>query len=339
MARLNIALIGAGRIGRVHAANVVAHGGCRLATVSDPIDRAAQSLAGETGAAVADAMAAIADPATDAVMICAPTDVHATLIEAAAQAGKPAFCEKPVDLDARRISACLAVVERAGIPLMIGFNRRFDPSFRDLKRRLDAGRIGTVELISIISKDPAPPPLDYIARSGGLFRDMMIHDFDMARFLLGEEPTMLHASGSALIDPAIGQARDVDTAIVTMKTASGKLVGITNSRRATYGYDQRIEVHGSTGMLAAGNHTETSVTEADAGGYATDKALPFFLERYQIAYRVELDAFIVAIRSGTKPSPCGQDGLAAQLLADAASWSVTTGETQKLSEHEASLDH
>lgn len=325
MSQLNIALIGAGRIGRVHAGNIAHHSDCRLAFVSDAIEAAARHLADASGARVAFAEAAITNPATDAVMICAPTDIHADLIEAAARAGKAVFCEKPVDLDAGRITTCLDVVRGTGIPLMIGFNRRFDPSFRDLKRRLDEGRIGTIELVSIISKDPAPPPLDYIARSGGLFRDMMIHDFDMARFLLGEEPVLVHALGSALVDPAIGQAGDVDTAIVTLKTASGRLVTITNSRRATFGYDQRIEVHGSAGMLLAGNQTQTSVTEAGSGGYTADRALPFFLERYAEAYRAELDAFLGVIRSGTKPSPDGEDGLAAQRLADAAARSTESG--------------
>ncbi|MHB1305236.1 MAG: inositol 2-dehydrogenase [Acidiphilium sp.] len=325
MSRLNIAMIGAGRIGQVHAANILVRPDCRLATVSDAVDEAARSLAQRSGARVVSAEAAIADPATDAVMICASTDVHAELIEGAARARKPVFCEKPVDLDAGRIATCLDVVRGNDIPLMIGFNRRFDPSFRDLKRRLDAGRIGSIELVSIVSKDPAPPPAAYIARSGGLFRDMMIHDFDMARFLLGEEPVLVQAQGSCLVDSEIGALGDVDTAIVMMRTASGRLVSIANSRRATYGYDQRIEVHGSAGMLAAGNQTETSVVEARTEGYVTDPALPFFLERYAAAYRAELDAFIEAIRSGRQPSPGGKDGLAAQHLADAATESASTG--------------
>ncbi len=330
MPKLNLALIGAGRIGRVHAANIRARADCRLASVSDALDDAAQSLASQSGARVLPVDEAITDPAADAVLICAPTDIHAGLIEAAARAGKPVFCEKPVDLDASRIRACLEVVREAGIPLMIGFNRRFDPSFRDLKRRIEAGRIGDVELLTIISKDPAPPPVSYIARSGGLFRDMMIHDFDMARFLLGEDPVVVHALGSALVDPAIGKAGDVDTAAVMLKTATGKIAVITNSRRASYGYDQRIEAHGSLGMLAAGNRFATTVIEAGAHGYATDPALPFFLERYAEAYRAELDAFLAAIGDGARPSPDGEDGLAAQLLADAAARSAETGEAVRL---------
>lgn len=335
MSRLNLALIGAGRIGRVHAGNIAGHADCRLALVSDALEDAARGLAAETGAAVASTGAIFADPGIDAVLICAPTDIHANLIEAGARAGKAVFCEKPVDLDATRIRACLDVVRNAGVPLMIGFNRRFDPSFRDLKRRIGAGRIGDIELVTIISKDPGPPPMAYIARSGGLFRDMMIHDFDMARYLLGEEPVEVHALGSALVDPRIGAAGDVDTAAVLMKTASGRIAAITNSRRATYGYDQRIEVHGSKGALMAGNRTETTVTEAGAGGYATDPALPFFLERYAEAYRAELGAFLAAIRAGAAPSPDGEDGLAAQLLADAATQSARSGVPVRLAHADA----
>ena len=328
--RLGIAMIGAGRIGRVHAANITAHPGCRLAVVADALEEAARAIAEPAGARLLDAEAAIADPEVDAVMICAPTDLHATLIEAAARAGKPVFCEKPVDLAADRIRACLSVVSSAGVTLMIGFNRRFDPSFRALRQRIEAGRIGTIELVSIISKDPAPPPPAYIARSGGLYRDMMIHDFDMARFLLGEEPVEVHAVGSSLVDPAIGEAGDVDTAAVLLRTGSGKIATITNSRRASFGYDQRIEVHGSLGMLTAGNRTETTVTEALANGFTTDPAQPFFLERYAEAYRAELDAFIATIRDGGAPSPSGEDGLRAQILADAASQSRLEGAPVRL---------
>ena len=333
MSRLNLALIGAGRIGRVHAGNITARADCRLALVADVAEEAAARLAAETGAAVAGTGAVFADPAIDAVLICASTDTHAALIEAGARAGKPVFCEKPVDLDAARIRACLDVVREAGTPLMIGFNRRFDPSFRDLKRRIEAGRIGSIELLTIISKDPAPPPLAYIARSGGLFRDMMIHDFDMARHLLEEEIVEVQALGAALVDPAIGEAGDVDTAAVLLRTASGRIATITNSRRASYGYDQRIEAHGSKGMLMAGNRTATTVTEAGEGGYLTDPALPFFLERYAEAYRAELDAFVSAIRTGTAPSPGGADGLAAQRLADAATESMRGGTPVRLAHH------
>jgi len=205
---------------------------------------------------------------------------------------------------------------------MVGFNRRFDANFAALKARIANGAIGALESLAITSRDPGPPPLSYIARSGGLFRDMMIHDFDMARFLLGEEPIAVSAMGSALVDKAIGDAGDVDTAVVVMETKSGRLAQISNSRRATYGYDQRVEAHGSKGMLRADNIRETTVEFAGADGFVGDKALNFFLERYAGAYRAELDAFIAAVQSGAAPSPSGEDGLKANLLADAAylSW-------------------
>jgi myo-inositol 2-dehydrogenase/D-chiro-inositol 1-dehydrogenase len=324
---MRIAVIGAGRIGQIHARNIAAHPEVKLAGVADAVAMAAAALAGACGApvlALEDAFRA------DAVFICAPTPTHADYIERAAQAGIPVFCEKPIDLDAARVRACLEVVRRAGTPLMVGFNRRFDPSFALLKQRLDAGEIGRLELLSIISKDPAPPPADYVAQSGGIFRDMMIHDLDMARFLLGEAVVQVHATASALVDPAIGAAGDFDTAAVTLRTASGKICQISNSRRATYGYDQRIEAHGSGGMLRAGNQMATSVEKADGGGFTTEPALPFFLQRYAAAYRAELDAFVTALRTGTIPAPNGEDGLRALELADAATQSAKTGEMVRL---------
>ncbi|MEO8714239.1 MAG: Gfo/Idh/MocA family oxidoreductase [Acetobacteraceae bacterium] len=209
---------------------------------------------------------------------------------------------------------------------MVGFNRRFDPHFATLKRRLDAGEIGKLELLTIISRDPTPPPLSYVAVSGGLFRDMMIHDLDMARFLLGEEPTEVFAMASCLVDPGIGVAGDVDTALVILRTASGRLCQISNSRRAAYGYDQRIEAHGADGMLRVGNLTPSTVSLATAQGIRTDPVLPFFLERYAAAYRAEIDAFIRAVLDGTPTAPDGEDGLRALLLADAATHSASTGE-------------
>ena len=327
---LTVALLGAGRIGRIHGGNVAAHPRAKLAAVADADEGAAKALAAATGAKVATIDAILADPAIQAVTICTPTFTHADLIERAVKAGKAVFCEKPVDLDAARIEKCLKVVREAKGKLMIGFNRRFDPSFADVRRRIDAGEAGNVELVTILSRDPSPPPVSYIKGSGGLFRDMMIHDFDMARFLLGEEPVEVHAVGSCLVDPAIGEAGDVDTAAVLLKTASGKIAQISNSRRATYGYDQRIEVHGSRGLLAAGNRYATTVTRADAAGYASDPALPFFLERYAEAYRAEFDAFVTAVVDGKPTSPSGEDGLKAQRLADAATQSAASGQTVKL---------
>ena len=316
---LSIAVIGAGRIGQIHARNVAANPRARLAGVADLDGNAAARLAEACGTKILTLQSAFE---ADAVMICSPTSTHAGLIERAAAAGRPVFCEKPIDLSSARARACLATVRNSHTPLMVGFNRRFDPNFAALKRRLDAGEIGKLEILTIISKDPAPPPPEYIAASGGLFHDMMIHDLDMARFLLGEEIVEVYAAASSLVDPTIGAAGDVDSAVVTLRTAHGVLCQITNSRRATYGYDQRIEAHGSGGMLRAGNLTPTTVEVATAGGFTTDPVLPFFLERYAAAYRAELDAFIEAVATKSPPHPDGEDGLRALLLADAVTESA-----------------
>jgi myo-inositol 2-dehydrogenase/D-chiro-inositol 1-dehydrogenase len=320
---LDIAVIGAGRIGQIHARNIAAHPGARLAGVADPDAQAAGRLATACGAQVISLDAAFV---ADAVLIGSPTVTHADYIERAARAGRAVFCEKPIDLSAERVRACLEVVREAGITLMVGFNRRFDPSFAALQQRLVQGEIGRVELLTIISRDPSPPPPSYVAASGGLFRDMMIHDLDMARFLLGEEPVEVFAAASCLVDPAIGEAGDVDTAVVTLRTAGGALCQISNSRRATYGYDQRIEAHGEGGLLRAGNMTATTLELANGAGFTTDPALPFFLERYAAAYRAELDAFITAVTSGARVTPDGEDGLRALVLADAATQSARTGQ-------------
>jgi myo-inositol 2-dehydrogenase / D-chiro-inositol 1-dehydrogenase len=321
---LEIAVLGAGRIGRIHAGNVAAHPDARLAGIADTVPEAAARLAAALGTralSVDDAFG------TDAVLIATPTPTHADYIERAAARGRPVFCEKPIDLSADRVRACLAAVRGAGVSLMVGFNRRFDPHFATLKARLDAGEIGGVELLTIISRDPSPPPIAYVESSGGLFRDMMIHDLDMARFLLGEEPVEVSAAASCLVDPAIGAAGDVDTAVVTLRTASGRLCQISNSRRASYGYDQRIEVHGAKGLLRTGNVLPTTVELADAAGFRTDPVLPFFLERYAAAYRAELGAFVAAVTGGAPMRPDGEDGLRALLLADAALESSRTGRT------------
>ncbi|MCQ4162993.1 inositol 2-dehydrogenase [Roseomonas sp. GC11] len=324
---LSIAVIGAGRIGRIHARNIALHPRARLAGVSDPDQAAAQALAEACGARAIPLDEAFT---ADAVLIGSPTPTHADYIERAAAAGKAVFCEKPVDLSAARVRACLEAVARAGVPLMVGFNRRFDPSFASLRRRLASGEIGALEMLSITSRDPAPPPASYVAQSGGLFRDMMIHDLDMARFLLGEEPVEVYAAGSALVDPAIGAAGDVDSALVVLKTRSGKLCQISNSRRATYGYDQRIEAHGALGLLRAANMTATTVESAGPAGFTSEPALPFFLERYAAAYQAELDAFIALVRDGVAGAPNGEDGLRALLLADAATESAFSGKPVKV---------
>ena len=322
---MRIGLLGAGRIGRIHGGSAAAHPRATLAAVADANAAAAQYLAAAHDASISSVDAIIAAPDIDAIVICTPTDTHADLIERAVRAGKAVFCEKPVDLSAARIRTCLDVVRAAGGRLMVGFNRRFDPSFSALRRRVADGEIGNVEMVTIISRDPQPPHPGFIERSGGLYRDMMIHDLDMARLLLGEEPAEVHAVGSCLVDPGIGAAGDVDTAAVMLKTASGKIAQISNSRRATYGYDQRIEVHGSLGLLAAGNQRATTVEHADSSGYRRDPVLPFFLERYADAYRLELDAFITGVLDGKPLAPSGEDGLRVQLLADAATEAAKSG--------------
>ena len=325
-----IAIFGAGRIGSVHAANIAAHSKCNLAAIVDPDLDAADRLAGAYGAEVRSADLVFGDVDIEAVFIASATDTHADLIEAAARAGKQIFCEKPVDLSVVRVKDCLAAVDTAGVQMMVGFNRRFDPDFAELRKRIRAGEIGTLELLSIISKDPVPPSLKIAEVSGGLFRDMTIHDFDMVRFLLGEEPIAVSVTASCQVDSAIGALSDVDTAVISLRSASGKLAVIVNSRRATYGYDQRIEAHGSNGMLSVGNRAESSLVRADADGITGSKPLYFFLERYALAYRAELDYFLEGLESGKMQAPNGVDGLAALVLAEAAVESLAAGREVKL---------
>lgn len=329
---LNIGFLGCGRIGVVHARSIGQLEGVRVAAVSDAMPAAAEALAAKTGAQVLSSEALIASPDVDAVVIGTPTDTHFDLIHAAATAGKAIFCEKPIDLSADRIRVCIQAVKAANVSFMTAFNRRFDPSMANLQARLAQGDIGDAEIVTILSRDPSPPPISYIQSSGGIFRDMMIHDLDMARFLLGEEPVRVFAVGSALVDPKIGAAGDVDTAAVTLTTASGKICQISNSRRATYGYDQRIEVHGSRGMLRAANVQENTVEIATQTGFATAPAQHFFLERYEAAYLAEMAHFVQALTAGTAVSPGIIDGLRAQVLADAAAQSCESGQPVDLAD-------
>jgi len=319
---VRLGLLGAGRIGRVHAGAIAATPGAKLVAVADAVASAAETIAAETGAEVRDIAGIMGASDVDGVLITTPTDMHAAMIEEAARAGKAIFCEKPIDLDVNRVRACLQVVADTGAKLMVGFNRRFDPNFIELRRQIDEGAIGAVEMVSITSRDPAPPGPDYIKRSGGLFRDMTIHDFDMARFLLAEEPVSLFASASVLVDPAIAALGDFDSASVILTTASGKICQISNSRRATYGYDQRIEVHGAKGLVSAENLRATTVEVANADGYRREPLLNFFMTRYTAAYRNEIAHFVAAVEAGGPISPSGEDGLKALLLADAATLSA-----------------
>ena len=327
---IRFGVLGAGRIGKVHARTIAASSRATVAYLADAMPKAAADLAAEVGAKVASVEGIIKAKDVDAILIATPTGTHADLIEAASKAGKAILCEKPVSLSVKRILACLKIVEKNQSTLMIGFNRRFDPNFANLEARIRKGAVGQVEMVTVISRDPGPPPIDYVKISGGLYRDMMIHDFDMARFLVGEEFVTVHALGACLVDKAIGRAGDVDTACVHMQTASGKIAVITNSRRATYGYDQRIEVHGSKAMLRAGNVHATTVELANAQGFNADPLLNFFTERYAHAYADEVNAFIDGIAAGKSPKPNGFDGLQAQKLADAATESWQTGKVIKV---------
>ncbi|ATN37555.1 inositol 2-dehydrogenase (plasmid) [Rhizobium sp. ACO-34A] len=313
-----LALLGAGRIGKVHAQAIASDSRAKLVAVVDAVAEAAQAIADQAGCKVSTIDAVLADPEVDAVVICTPTNTHADLIERFAKAGKAIFCEKPIDLDVARAKACLEVVRKTGARVMLGFNRRFDPHFRAVRKAIEDGTIGKVEMVTITSRDPGPPPASYIKVSGGIFRDMTIHDFDMARFLLGEEIVSVTAFGSVLVDPEIGKLGDYDSASIILTTASGRQAMISNSRRASYGYDQRIEVHGSLGAVSAENQRPVSIEIATGNGYTRPPLHDFFMTRYTAAYAAEISAFIDSIVEGTPPSPSAEDGLIALQLADAA---------------------
>ena len=323
---IEFAVFGAGRIGTVHAGNLHRHPGAKVRYVVDVDAAAAAGLAARCDARVASATDALADRDVAAVVIASSTDTHTGLISLAARAGKAIFCEKPIDLDIERARAAVDAVNRRGVPLAIGFNRRHDPSFRKIRDEVAAGAVGSVEYVGITSRDPAPPPADYVARSGGLFRDMMIHDFDIARWLLGEEPVLVFAAGSVLFDRGIGEAGDVDSAVALLKTKSGKLCSISNSRHCSHGYDQRIEVFGSSGMLQAGNETATGVWAADSSNSDSYVVEPFFLRRYEDAYRIQIDRFLRSLNGDAVDLANGVDGLRALILADCAQISLISGQ-------------
>jgi len=329
---LNVGLLGAGRIGQVHAQAIAEHPDSKLCAISDAMPESALALAQTHDARVCTSDEILSSPDIDAVLIATPTDTHSDLIEAAAEAGKAILCEKPVDLDLKRALACQRTISDFGKPVMIGFNRRFDPNFASVKAAADAGEIGKTELLSITSFDPAPPPISYVKVSGGLFRDMMIHDFDMANFLMGEVPVTISAVGSAIVDPAIGQAGDVDTAVVTMTYADGRIAVIKNSRRAAYGYDQRVEMLGSKGLLQAQNMLENTIVKSTADGVTGAKPTYFFLERYMSAYRAEWAAFVDAVQAKSVVPVTLEDGVAALAMAEAATLSAGTGAPVKLAD-------
>lgn len=328
---LNIALFGAGRIGKVHAASIASDPRAKLVAVTDVMAEAATALATAHGIAVRSADDILADPAIDAVLIASSTDTHADLIERAIAAGKAVFCEKPIDLNLDRARRVQASVAAAGKPVMMGFNRRFDPNFAAVKTAYEAGEIGRGELLAVTSYDPAPPPVSYVKVSGGLFRDMMIHDFDMCAWLFGM-PESVFASGSSIVDPEIGAAGDVDTAVVILTYADGRIATIRNSRRAVFGYDQRLELLGSEGLLSVGNQLESTVVKSTATGVTGAKPQLFFLERYMKAYQTEWAAFLDAVLGGTTPPATVQDGVNALALAEAANISLRDGRPVRLAD-------
>jgi myo-inositol 2-dehydrogenase/D-chiro-inositol 1-dehydrogenase len=332
---INVGLIGAGRIGRLHAENLMYRvPEANLVAVSDLYVEAANGVAAELGVphAYQDHRHILDDDGIDAVLICSSTDTHAQFIEEAADAGKQIFCEKPIALDLSKIDRALGAVERAGVKLQIGFNRRFDPNFKRMREVVAGGGIGEPQLLRITSRDPQPPPVEYIKVSGGIFLDMTIHDFDMARFLIGSEVEHIYAAGGVMVDPAIGKAGDIDTTIITLHFANGVLGAIDNSRQAVYGYDQRAEVFGSQGMVACANEKPDSAVVSNTTGQHSAQPMFFFVERYTESYVAEIKAFIDCVVNDTPPPVTGMDGRIPVVMGYAAKRSFEEKRPVKLSE-------
>ena len=335
MQPINFGIIGAGRIGRVHAESLTQRiPGAQVSAVSDVILEAAQSCGRDFNIpnAYADHRTLLEDPAIDAVIICSSTDTHTQMIVEAAEAGKQIFCEKPIALDLAAIDRALATVERCGVKLQIGFNRRFDSNFRHIRDTVASGGIGTPQLVRITSRDPAPPPLSYLKVSGGIFLDMTIHDFDMARYLINDEVVEVYAAADALVDPAIGEIGDVDTAVITLRYAGGAIGVIDNSRKAVYGYDQRAEVLGSAGAIESQHKTAYNTVHSTANGLVAANPLYFFLERYMDSYTAELRAFMTAIQNNTPTPVTGLDGRIPVVIGLAAWQSVREHRPVRISE-------
>ena len=330
---VRFSVLGCGRIGRMHAQNLARHPSVELVSVYDVMGESAREVAEKLGVqAAASVEDVLSDARVEAVLIATPTATHVPLIIAAAKAGKAILCEKPIDLDASHVASCWQEIAPLDPMVMIGFNRRFDPSFHALRERLLAGEIGKPELVVITSRAPAAPPAEYVKGSGGMFRDMTIHDFDMARYLVGDI-VEVYAAGAVLVDPAIGAAGDIDTAMVTLRAASGALVQINNTRRCAYGYDQRIEAFGSMGMLQAGNRRATTVESWTAEHTAArDVVLDFFIARYGEAYAAEIEHFVTCLREKRTPLASFGEGVEALRLADAALESLKSGRAVRLNE-------
>jgi len=339
--KVTVGLIGAGRIGRLHAEHLAFRiPQANLLAVSDIILEAAQECAAAFGipTAAQDHRAIMENPDVEAVVICSSTDTHALMIEEAAAAGKHIFCEKPIDLNLARIDRALAAVERAtdrrgrSIKLQVGFNRRFDPNFRRVRELVAAGKIGKPHILRITSRDPSPPPIEYVKVSGGMFLDMTIHDFDMARYLIGSEVEELYVAAGVMVDPEIGRAGDVDTAVITLHFENGVIGTIDNSRQAVYGYDQRVEVFGSGGMVIVSNNTPDSAMVSDAQGVHGPLPLYFFIERYVDSYVAEMKAFIECVQQDEAPPVTGVDGRVPVVMGYAAAKSYQENRPVRLSE-------
>jgi len=333
--KINVGVIGTGRIGRLHTRHLA----CRIPAanvliVSDIVLEAAQKCAADfdVPTAAQDHRAVLDHPDVEAVIICSSTDTHARMIEEAAASGKHIFCEKPIDFDLARIDRALAAVERSGVKLQVGFNRRFDPNFRRVRELVAAGAIGEPHILRITSRDPAPPPIEYVKVSGGIFLDMTIHDFDMARYLIDSEVDEIYVAGGVMVDPAIGQAGDVDTAVITLRFENGVIGTIDNSRQAVYGYDQRVEVFGSGGCVSADNAYPNTASVSDAQRVHRDLPLNFFVERYTESYIAEMETFIQCIQQDEPPPVTGIDARVPVVMGNAAHKSYQENRPVKLSE-------
>lgn len=331
MKSINVGIIGVGRIGKLHCNNLLQISGVNIAAITDPFMDSDWAHARDLKV-VSDAEAVFNDPTIDAVFILSPSTLHAEQIIQAARGDKHIFCEKPIALDPLRIQEALEAVVTAGVKLQIGFNRRFDPNFRYIKDVYKAGQIGDLYMVKIIARDPSPPPAEYVKSSGGIFLDMTIHDFDMVRYLSDSEVAEVYSVGAVLIDPAIGEAGDVDTAITTLTLENGALAVIDNSRKAVYGYDQRIELFGSKGSISAENNTATRSVMMTAKGTLSERPLDFFLERYQDSFRLEVNEFFEAISGNGIITADGEAGLVSILIGLAAKKSLVENRPVKISE-------
>ena len=334
---IRVGVIGAGRIGKIHARNLATCiPGARVTVIADPIETAACELAEQlhVSRATADYREVINSAEVDAVAICSSTNTHAQMMIEAARAGKHIFCEKPIAYDLAKIDEALGEVEKAGVLLQIGFNRRFYPNFKKVHDMIAEGKIGEPHILRITSRDPAPPPIEYVKVSGGIFFDMTIHDFDMARYLMGSDVEEIYAAGGVLVDPLIGEAGDIDTAVVTLRFKNGAIGTIDNSRKAVYGYDQRVEAFGSGGVVLTQNETPDRHVYGNGEGMHAAKPLYFFLERYAQSFVDELAVFVDCVRKGSCPPVTGIDGRIPVAMAMAATKSVKEGRPVKLSEVE-----